>query len=86
MSNLQVTIIHRFVEPFRAPDGGLWDVRVIGQERDDGTWIGWLEFSNPLKGILTTDRETTQPNADALTYWATGLEPIYIEGALSRAR
>jgi hypothetical protein len=86
MSNLQVTIIHQFVEPFRAPDGGLWDVRVIGQERDDGTWIGWLEFSNPLKGILTTERETTQPSADALTYWATGLEPIYIEGALRRAR
>ena len=66
-------------------NGGLWDVRVLGQERDDGTWVGWLEFENPLRGTLRTERETTQSNRDGLVYWATGLEPIYLEGALSRA-
>ena len=29
--------------------------------------------------------ETTQPNLEALRYWASGLEPVYLEGALERA-
>lgn len=85
MVHTEVTNIHQFLEPFLAPDGTLWDVRVLGQERDDGTWIGWLEFSNPMRGTLRTERETTQSNAEGLAYWATGLEPIYLEGALRRA-
>jgi hypothetical protein len=49
-------------------------------------WEGWLEFL-PLDGgePLCTGRETTQPNRDALAYWASGLEPIYFEGAFERA-
>jgi hypothetical protein len=34
---------------------------------------------------LRTERETTQPDKAVLEYWATGLEPIYFEGALARA-
>ena len=34
---------------------------------------------------LATLRETTQSNRAALEYWARGLEPIYLEGALVRA-
>jgi len=34
---------------------------------------------------LATPRETTQSNRAALEYWARGLEPIYLEGALVRA-
>ena len=30
-------------------------------------------------------RETTQPNRTDTLYWATGLTPIYLEGALQRA-
>jgi hypothetical protein len=85
MSNAQVTLIHTFVDQFLDEGRRLWDVRVLGQERDDGTWIGWLEFSNPALGIRRTDRETTQSNAEGLTYWATGLEPVYLQGALNRA-
>jgi hypothetical protein len=29
--------------------------------------------------------ETTQPNREALAYWASGIEPVYLEGALERA-
>jgi hypothetical protein len=29
--------------------------------------------------------ETTQPNREALAYWASGVEPVYLEGALGRA-
>ena len=85
MRDAEVTLIHEFVEPFRDPEGVLWDVRVLGQQRDDGTWIGWLEFENPVKGMRRTERETTQSSAQGLTYWATGLEPVYLEGALNRA-
>ncbi len=63
-------------------------VCICGAERVDGTWEGWLEFyptdiSHPT---LRTDQETSQPNRAAIEYWADGLEPIYLEGALARAQ
>lgn len=62
-------------------------VHVCGQERVDGTWEGWLEFHPSRMGsILRTDQETSQPNRTALEYWADGLEPVYLEGALARAQ
>ena len=80
------TFIHEFVEPVRGPEGTVYQVRVYGREREDGTWVGWLEFINPVTGRLTTERETTQSKLEDLTYWASGLEPIYLEGALARAK
>ena len=62
-------------------------VRSCAEQRADGTWIGWLEF-HPIdagKPVLRTDQETSQPNRSAVEYWASGLEPIYFEGALARA-
>src|SRR3989442_2886683 len=69
-------------------DGQRFIPRTYGQERPDGTWIGWLEFTpTDRKGpALRTERETTQPNKFALEYWASGLEPIYFEGAFERAQ
>jgi hypothetical protein len=63
-------------------------VHVCGQERVDGIWEGWIEFHPTDAGhpILSTERETSQPNRAALEYWADGLEPIYLEGALARAQ
>jgi hypothetical protein len=61
---------------------------VCGEQRVDGTWEGWLEF-HPTKDaelVLRTDQETSQPNRSALEYWADGIEPIYLEGALARAQ
>lgn len=62
--------------------------QICGEERVDGTWEGWLEFlpqgSNQV--ILATERETSQPNRAAIEYWASGLEPMYLEGALARAQ
>lgn len=61
-------------------------VHVCGQERADGTWEGWLEFHPSGTGpILSAGQETSQPNRAALEYWADGLEPVYLEGALARA-
>jgi hypothetical protein len=57
-----------------------------GRERQDGTWEGWLEFvSGQGAAILHSPRETTQPNLAALEYWASGLTPVYLAGALERA-
>lgn len=66
--------------------GSVYQARVYGRPRADGTWEGWLEFE-PIDGgdTLRTPRETTQPNRADLEYWATGLTPVYLEGALERA-
>ncbi len=68
-------------------DDTTYIVRSFGEERLDGTWIGWLEFrpTDPTKPTLRTDQETSQPNRTAVEYWATGLEPVYFEGAFERA-
>jgi hypothetical protein len=57
-----------------------------GRAMDDGLWEGWLEFE-PVRGgpSVPTGRETTQPNRTDAVYWATGLQPVYLEGALIRA-
>ena len=63
-------------------------IRTYGLERSDGTWIGWIEFhpTDSTKPVLKTEQETSQPNLMDLEYWATGLEPVYFEGAFERAR
>ncbi len=75
--------------PSTITQGGVtYAVRVCGLERTDGTWEGWLEF-HPLDDAapgLRSDQETSQPNRAAIEYWAGGLEPIYLEGALARAQ
>jgi hypothetical protein len=71
-----------------SPDDTTYSVRSYGEERADGTWIGWLEFypTDASKPSLRTEQETSQPNLTAVEYWATGLEPVYFEGAFKRAR
>jgi hypothetical protein len=81
-------LIHEHSRAVLDEDGRTYIVRVWGAERGDGTWEGWLEF-DPADGQtdpLRTGRETSQPNRTAVGYWATGLEPIYLEGAFARAR
>jgi hypothetical protein len=69
------------------PDDTTYTVRTYGEERLDGTWIAWLEFEpdDIEKPTLRTEQETSQPNRTAVEYWATGLEPVYFEGAFQRA-
>ena len=81
---------HLFLQPRHVSieaQGTLYVPSVLGTERDDGTWEAWIEF-RPADGVgatLVTDRETTQPNRAAVEYWASGLEPVYYEGAFNRA-
>lgn len=69
-------------------DGTSYRVRSYGEERSDGTWTGWLEFypTDGSKPVRQTDQETSQPNRMTVEYWATGLEPVYFEGAFGRAQ
>ena len=71
-----------------ADDGSRWVARACGGHGEGTIWEGWLEFV-PLDAELhpiRSRRETTQPNRDDLIYWATGLTPVYLKGALLRAR
>ena len=67
--------------------GNRYDVFIYGEPRPDGTWEGWIEFVPLSLGLssLRTGRETTQPDFNALEYWSTGLEPMYLVGAFERA-
>jgi hypothetical protein len=80
--------IHEHSLVLVSTDGSTFRADTWGERREDGTWWGWLEFS-PREGggdVLVTGQETSQPSRDALASWATGLQPIYLEGALLRAR
>jgi hypothetical protein len=77
-------LVHEYKDKVIGDDGRRYGVSAYASERPDGTWVGWLEFD--ADGIvLRTGRETTQPEFHALEYWAEGIEPIYLEGALVRA-
>lgn len=80
-------MVHEFANTFKGPDGTVYSVRAFAEKRAN-VWIGWLEF-RPATGkgqTLRTGEETSQPDKGAVEYWATGLEPVYLEGALQRAR
>ena len=81
------SLIHEFAKLVRDADGHLYKARVLGRQRGDGTWIGWIEFSPRGTGgvVRRTKRETTQPSRNALRYWASGVQRTYLEGALNRA-
>lgn len=67
--------------------GVRYRVHAYGERNEMGSWHGWLVFEPESGGgpVLRTDRETTQPEHEDLVYWASGLEPVYLEGALGRA-
>ena len=73
-------------KPVVGSDGTTYEARACGGPMSGSTWEGWIEFV-PLSGgePLRSGRETTQPNRVDTEYWATGLTPVYLEGALRRA-
>jgi len=78
-------LIQTYAEVVRDAGGEEYTAHAYGEARDDGTWEGWLEFHSAAGAVRRTGRETTQPDRDALAYWASGLEPIYLDGAFARA-
>jgi len=81
-------LLQEYATAVVSTDDTIYLVRSYGEDRADGTWTGWLEFepADPTKRTLITDQETSQPNRVAVEYWATGLEPVYFEGAFERAK
>ena len=69
-------------------DGGQWKPRACGRRGEGHMWEGWIEFVplNRASSPVRSRRESTQPSRESLVYWATGLTPIYLKGALERAR
>jgi hypothetical protein len=79
-------VLLEYADAITAEDGRKYKARACGDEMR-GTWQGWIEFVPLGDGEpLRSARETTQPNRLDTVYWATGLTPIYLEGALRRAR
>jgi hypothetical protein len=81
-------VLVEFPEVVAGENGAKYRARACGAEAPDGLWQGWIEFE-PINGgnetPVRSPRETTQPNRTDTHYWATGLSPIYLEGALRRA-
>jgi hypothetical protein len=78
-------LIQTYTEVVRDSRGEEFTASAHGEERADGNWEGWLEFRPAAGAVRRTGRETTQPNREALRYWASGLEPVYLQGAFARA-
>ncbi|HEX6250482.1 MAG TPA: hypothetical protein VFZ56_03510 [Gemmatimonadaceae bacterium] len=79
-------LIHRHSTAVVTASGARYQAVVYGEERSDGTWEGWIEFQPMGDGPqLRTGQETSQPNRQAIEYWASGLEPLYLDGAFQRA-
>jgi hypothetical protein len=79
-------VLVTFNDTITGPDGDTFLARACGREMPDGRWEGWIEFeATDGSAVLRSARETTQPNRTDTAYWATGLTPVYLEGALDRA-
>ena len=74
-----------FATPLVASENRTYVARACGRQQPGGLWEGWIEFVPDRGAAVRSGRETTQPNLPDLEYWATGLTPVYLEGALKRA-
>lgn len=79
-------LVHRYAEVVRDPEGRGYAASAHALERIDGIWEIWLEFRGLGRDVrLRTRRESEQPDRRAVLYWASGLQPSYLDGALLRA-
>ena len=80
---MAMAFIHRFSDPLEDDEGRAYRVEAHGHLAETGLWEGWLEFvpvggGDPVVGPV----ESRQPEREHLIYWATGLSPVSLEGAL----
>jgi hypothetical protein len=80
-------ILVKFDDPISDADGAMYFAQAAGRQREDGLWVGWLEFIGLDENArsICSERETTQPNRADLEYWSQGLSRVYLQGALARA-
>lgn len=79
-------LIRTYPNVVRETDGSVFACASYSKQRADGRWEGRIVFFPQHGGPpVATDRETTQPRRASLEYWADGLSPTFLQGALSRA-
>ncbi|HJQ40606.1 MAG TPA: hypothetical protein VKB93_25965 [Thermoanaerobaculia bacterium] len=79
-------LLQEFERPVADKAGTIYRVFLYGRSRPADTWQGRLVFERMRDGQrFATGIETTQPNAEAVRYWASGLSGAYFDGALDRA-
>jgi hypothetical protein len=79
-------VLLEYPDAVTSTSGKNYTARACAAEMPDGKWQGWIEFVPLGEGdVIRSGRETTQPNRQDTEYWATGLTPVYLEGALTRA-
>ena len=79
-------LVHERLISLSGPDERVYDRALVYAEPNGRTtWAGFVEFV-PEKGErVRTGHETTQSNIEGVAYWATGLEDVFLDGALARA-
>src|SRR5688500_11539742 len=79
-------VVVQFPKHVLGPDKVAYQAQACGAATRQGIWEGWVEFVPVAGGApVRSPRETTQPNRVDAEYWASGLSPTYLEGALERA-
>ena len=79
-------LVHTCSQVVRDAEGRGYAASVHALERSDGIWETWLEFNGLGRDVtLRSEHESEQPNRRAVLYWASGLQPSYLDGALLRA-
>jgi hypothetical protein len=81
-------VLRTFEDRFVDRSGRTYSVQVVGALAADNMWDGWLEFipTDSEGEPIITEAESRQPKRTDLVYWATGLTPVYVEGAFERTR
>ena len=78
-------LLQEFEHTVTDASGAVYKIFAYARSRPGDTWQGFLVFETADGRRFQTDVETTQPNEEAVLYWATGLSEAYFEGALERA-
>ena len=86
MTRAQIHFIRQYTQVLKGRDGEAYVGRAYMDRQAGGLWEAWLVFFSLRTGAaIATDRETTQGKREHALYWATGLGPTYLQGALDRA-
>jgi hypothetical protein len=85
-SKSRIQLVRQYTPILRGPTGEAYVARAYMDRQPGGLWEAWLVFFSLRSGAaIATDRETTQSKREHVLYWATGLGPTYLKGALERA-
>jgi hypothetical protein len=86
MTSDRVMFVQQYAPILKGPRGEPFIARAYMRRPRGSLWEAWLVFLSLRTGkILETARETTQGKRAHILYWASGLEPTYLQGALERA-